>query len=378
VSVSYGVLFYGFSVLITDKGAGGEFSSTVLSSAYGGAVLSAGAAAPLVGRVADRFGVRWIIAGGSVAAGFGIALFARSTLDWHALAVWWLVLGPAMAMTLYEPAYVAIQQWYAPPDRPRAIAVLTLAAGLSCAIFIPATGFLLDEFGWRNAATVLAALFVLGAGAALLAVPRGTATAPDRVRDSATGWRSQLSAFRRPRLMVFTLGAILAYGTLEANVIHRIARFEDAGLSVTVVTYWAALSGFLTLPGRFLLPMLGGRYRAARLLAGVLLVLSAATAFMIDGSESWQMVAYFWLFGLVFGAALPLRAVVMSQWHPTARGFGTLLGLQAAMIAVARAGGPPLVGLLRELGGYALPMMLLTFAFALAAVLVVLSESLHD
>ena len=28
-------------------------------------------------------------------------------------------------MTLYEPAYVAIQQWYAPPDRPRAIAVLT-------------------------------------------------------------------------------------------------------------------------------------------------------------------------------------------------------------------------------------------------------------
>ncbi|MGH3666127.1 MAG: hypothetical protein ACRDU8_08600 [Egibacteraceae bacterium] len=39
VSVAYGVLFYGFSVLLSRQAAGGEFSNTVLSAAYGGAAL---------------------------------------------------------------------------------------------------------------------------------------------------------------------------------------------------------------------------------------------------------------------------------------------------------------------------------------------------
>ena len=38
---------------------------------------------------------------------------------------------------------------------------------------------------------------------------------------------------------------------------------------------------------------------------------------MISGDEYWQMVVSFALFGLVFGAALPLRALTMGGWIPT-------------------------------------------------------------
>jgi predicted MFS family arabinose efflux permease len=379
VTISYGALFYGFSVLVTETAAGGHFSVAILSAAYGGAVLTAGAAAIAVGRLADRSGVRVIIGVGSLLGALGLVAFASASEWWHVLGIWWGVLGPAMAMTLYEPAYIAIQQWFGPQERPRAIAVLALAAGLSGPIFIPATGALVELVGWRDATRVLGLLFAgIGLGAAFFAVPAGRGRIDAGIAGSDDiGFRERLRAFGRPRLLVFSIGALLGYGALEANVIHRVARFEEGGLSIALVTYWAALSGLLTLPGRFFLPMLGRRFHGTRLLAGVLIVMAAATAFMVPGDETWQMVTYFCLFGLVFGAALPLRAIVMSQWYAVA-GFGTVLGVQTAIIAVARAGAPPFIGGVRDLdGNYGLAMAILALLFAAAAVLVLVSEGME-
>ena len=152
---------------------------------------------------------------------------------------------------------------------------------------------------------------------------------------------------------MFTVGAVLAYGGLEALVVHRIARFEDVGFALGTVTLWAAVSGLLTLPGRFVLPVLAGRARATVVFAAVLAVLAAAAGLMIEGGAYWQLALSFVLFGLVFGSALPLRAVVMSEWTAPAV-FGTVMGVQAALIAIGRAGVPALVGGLHDrLDGYA-------------------------
>jgi MFS family permease len=131
VTISYGALFYGFSVLVTDEAAGGTFSAAVLSGAYGGAVLSSGGFAVAAGWVADRAGIRGVVAGGSVAGIGGLAAFSAATESWQVLLAWWVLVGAGMAGTLYEPAYVAIQQWVPPGRRARAIALLTLTAGLS-------------------------------------------------------------------------------------------------------------------------------------------------------------------------------------------------------------------------------------------------------
>jgi MFS family permease len=63
-TVAYGALYYGFAVLITDEAAGADFSRALLSVAYGGAVVTSGLAAVPVGRLADRVGVRPIMATG--------------------------------------------------------------------------------------------------------------------------------------------------------------------------------------------------------------------------------------------------------------------------------------------------------------------------
>jgi MFS family permease len=370
VTVAYGALYYGFSVLISDSAAGGDFSRGVLSGAYGGAVLTGGVAAIPVGRLADRHGVRWLIAGGGVLGAAGLLGFAAATRAWQVLAVWWLVLGPASALTFYEPAYVAIQQAFGPAARARAIAVLTLAAGLSGPVFIPATGALVDALGWRDATRVLACAYLCVVPLAILLV-RTRPQVVDGARSRVRG------AFRERRVRVFTVGAVLAYGAVEAIVIHRVARFQELGFSLATVTLWAGISGLITLPGRFLLPLLARRAQATTVFTMVLAVLAASAALMISGGPYWQMALSFVLFGLVFGSALPLRAVVMGDWTPTTI-FGEVMGVQAALIAVGRAAGPAVTGGLHDrLDGYAVPMALVCGVLVVAAALVFLSGRLR-
>jgi MFS family permease len=370
VSVAYGALYYGFSVLISDSAAGADFSRGLLSSAYGGAVLTGGAAAVPVGRLADRHGVRWLIAGGGVLGAAGLLAFASATHGWQVLAVWWLVLGPASALTFYEPAYVAIQQAFEPAARARAIAVLTLAAGLSGPVFIPATGALVDSLGWRDATRVLAAAYLCVVPLAVLLV-RTRPHVVERARARVRG------AFREPRVRVFTLGAVFAYGAVEAIVIHRVARFQELGFSLGTVTLWAGIAGLITLPGRFLLPLLARRAPATTVFAAVLAVLAASAALMIGGGAYGQMALSFVLFGLVFGSALPLRAVVMGDWTPTAI-FGAVMGVQAACIAFGRAAVPALAGGLHDwLDGYTVATTVVCGLLIAAAALVFVSGRLR-
>ena len=170
---------------------------------------------------------------------------------------------------------------------------------------------------------------------------------------------------------MFTVGAVLAYGAIEALVLHRIARFQELGFSLAAVTFWAALSGLLTLPGRFVLPVLARRVGPTTVFAAVIAVLAVSAALTTTG----EMALSFIVFGLVFGSALPLRAVVMSEWTATAI-FGTVMGAQAAMIAFGRAGVPALVGGMHDrLDGYTAAMALITVLLAVSALLVYFSAS---
>jgi MFS family permease len=197
--------------------------------------------------------------------------------------------------------------------------------------------------------------------------------AEDRDRSGATGREDWAAHFRDRRVRLFTVAAIIAYGAIEATIVHRIARFQELGFSLATVTAWAAISGLLTLPGRFLLPALANRLGAPHVLALVLGVLAAGTGLMIAGDAYWQMALSFVLFGLVFGAALPLRPLVMGQWTALAV-FGRVMGIQAALIALGRAGLPALAGGLHDLlDGYGAAMALLTGLLALSAALVVAS-----
>ncbi|MDJ0923509.1 MAG: MFS transporter [Acidimicrobiia bacterium] len=347
VMVAFGVILYGFSIFVTGGAAGGEFSKTVLSIAYGGSVVSGGLLAIPVGLRADRSGVRGILLVGGLLAAAGMAIFAAATQPWHVLAAWWLFIGPAGAMTFYEVAFIAVDQWCLPQQRPRALGALTLIGGLAGIIFIPLTEWLVSALGWRATAASLGGLVLVAAlGSAAVAVAGSPhATSPRQPPEPSASLRTQLMGDRT--FVVHTIAMVLIFFAIQGIFAHRIAVFDEAGFAVATVALWAAAASAFSLPGRWIAPLLATKFRPVAVQAVTSLVLCLATLFMFDGSAEWQLVAHFVLFGASFGAFLPLRAMAMAGWFSGPR-YGATMGSQWSLTTVFGAGGPIVVGLLRD------------------------------
>ncbi len=371
VVVAFGSMFYGFSVFLTEEAAGGEFSTSLLSLGYAGSVVAGGLLAFPVGRYADRHGVRGVFGVGAVLGALGLTAFALARQPWQVLAAWWLLVGPATAMTYYEPAFVAFDQWFSPAQRPRALATLTLIGGLAGSVFIPGSAALVRWLGWRPTAALLGALLAaVGGITALVVVP--SAAFPDREAAALPPLRVR-GLLREARFVLYTVALVLSFASMQAIIVHRVARFEEVGFAVVTVAAWAAAASFFSLPGRYLAPFVAQRLRPARVQAAAILVLAAAAVLMVDGSSSWQMVGHFAVFGVTFGALLPLRPMVMAVWY-SGPSYGRVMGAQWTVVALSGAAGPAFVGVLHDAsGGYRLPSVFLVVALTAGAWLVAAS-----
>lgn len=366
VNVAYGAIFYSFSVLLGEGAAASEFSRTTLSL---GLVVS-GLLAPIVGTICDTVGPRRVFLAGAILGFAGLAAFSRAGEEWQVIAVWTALLGPAMACAFYEPAYVAIDQWFE-ENKGRAIGVLTAVAGLSAAIFIPLTQWLVDGFGWRGAVLIL--------GAAMLAVlaPLALFVVRDRPREGARLGESSLSSAYYRAMMegarradrtfwlisaAFFLGLAGTFGML----FHQVAHMQDLGFPAGQVAAAVGVIGVISLPARFLLPALGDRVNPSLLTALVFGLLAVSGVVLVGASEWWRVYIYIALFGVVFGSALPMRAVAMSRLF-SGEAYGRLMGLQQTLMALAMAGGPFMIGALRDLtGSYTFPWLVVVALLALA------------
>lgn len=372
VMVGFGVILYGFSVYATEQAAGADFSKTALSLAYGGSVFVGGLLAIPVGRYADRHGVRAVVGMGAVLGAIGLGAFAMSRESWHVVAAWWLFIGPAQAMIYYEPAYVAIGQWSSVRDRARTLATITLIGGLAGIVFIPLSARLVALLGWRPAVVTLALLLVaVGGATSIFALPkhRGghkTGTKP-------AGGISTVGLFRDRRFLLYTLALMLILLSTQGVIAHRLARFEEVGFSLASVAAWAAIASALSLPGRWIAPRLADRFGATRVQASIALLVALSVTLMVGGTASWQMIGHFFLFGLAFGALLPLRAMVMGDWY-SGPSYGRIMGTQWTGVVLVAATGPVLVGVLRDAtGGYRVSMVILTALYMAAAAAIILS-----
>jgi len=374
VMVGFGVILYGFSIYVTDQAAGAVFSKTVLSLAYGGSVFVGGLLALPVGRYADRHGVRTVVGVGAVLGSAGLAAFSMSHQAWQVVAAWWVLIGPAQAMIYYEPAYVAINQWVPARDRARVLATVTLIGGLAGIVFIPLTERLVSLLGWRSAVLALALLLLMvGGTAALFALP-GSSGDPSRAASVSAAEISIRVLFRDRRFLLYTLAMTVTLLAVQGIIAHRVTRFEEVGFSLATVALWAAIASAMSLPGRWIAPRLAARFGATRVQAGITLIVAMGVLMMVDGTQWWQMIGHFSLFGLAFGGLLPLRAMVMADWF-SGPAYGRIMGAQWTGAVLIGASGPALVGVLRDAtGNYQAPIVILTMLLLVGMVAIMASE----
>ncbi|MEZ4500467.1 MAG: MFS transporter [Thermomicrobiales bacterium] len=266
--VTWGILYYAFSVFIEPTSAELGWSRNQLTAAFSVALLASGIAAVPVGRWLDRHGARWLMTGGSIGAAVLVVAWSRVESYPQFVAVW-IGLGVCMAATFYEPAFATITTWFH-VYRSRALTVLTFGGGFASVIFIPLAAWLVDRQGWRDALIALAALLAVSTIPLHALVLRRH---PEEIGTCADGECDRHETVSRPgrtRAAVALGPALrsrsfrwlsLAFGLAMfvnvATTVLLIPLLIDRGESARFAAAAAAGIGLLALPGRLIFTPLG-------------------------------------------------------------------------------------------------------------------------
>ncbi len=376
--ISWGVLYYAFTVFVKPMHAALGWSTAELTGAFSLALLCSAAAALPVGGLLDRYGTRWLMTGGSCAA----ALLALAWAMVKSLALFyliWAALGVAMATVLYDPAFALVAAWFR-RKRARALTALTFIAGFASVIFVPLAQWLVQVQGWRLAIVSLAlmlALLTIPPHALLLRRrPEDMGLAPDG--DTAPADKSSIDIAREQSVPAqaalrgsafWGMAAGFALTTLAAGAltVHLVPYLIDRGYPASFAAGMVGLIGIMSLPGRLVFTMLGERF-SRRLVTALLFALQAASLpvlLLLPGVPG--VFGFVALFGASFGAITPARAALVAD-HYGSKHYAKINSVLGLFITGARAIAPVGAGIFYDLlGSYSLIFWALAVLSALAA-----------
>ena len=158
-TISWGILYYSFSVFLNPMQADLKWSLSELTAGFSIALLTTGLLAFPVGAWIDRHGPRLLMTIGSITASVLVIAWSRVT-NLAAFYGIWVGIGACAATVLYEPAFTVIAQWFI-QKRSAALATVTFAAGLASTIFLPLSDALLRAYGWRTAVLIFGLFLAL-------------------------------------------------------------------------------------------------------------------------------------------------------------------------------------------------------------------------
>jgi hypothetical protein len=125
--VSWGTIYYAFSLFVVPMEYAPGWSRTATNAALSAGLLVSGVAAYPVGVWIDRGRGRAVTVGGSLLASAMMAIWSP-TQSFAMLFVAWAGLGMAMAATLYDPVFAVITRCY-PNSLRTKITLITLVGG---------------------------------------------------------------------------------------------------------------------------------------------------------------------------------------------------------------------------------------------------------
>lgn len=373
-TVSFGVLLYTFSVLLVPMERDLEASRGGLSAAIAIAALVRAFAAPVVGSIIDRFGVRRLMIGGSLAAVALVVAWSYVQNATQLIAVF-VGIGMVGATVFYEPAFAAVARTLDGHRHANAILAITVAAGFASTIFFPLAAWLEGEFGWRTALQLLAGLlFVLTCIPNLFLlndksgrITQGTSLthteSPSRVANvvAAIKIMAKRSDFRLLTMLLLGAGVPL---TVIAT--HLPAMLEERGETALAASSIAGMIGVLSVTGRILLVGLAKRFPVTHLLSAVYVLQALGSIVLVATSSRTGIAAFIILFGLGYGTlsvALPL--LVVERFGPSS--FGVVSGSLEAFTGLFIASAPLGAGLLYDRVGSYTPVLLVMVWGSVAA-----------
>lgn len=331
-----GVGFYSLGLFVAPLQAEFGWTRAQVSGAATFQQLGIFLSAPVVGRLADRFGNRRIAIASYTAtplAFLALALTGPSLVAWYGL--WLLVSLAGCATTPAIWARVVSLRF----DRERGLALGMMLMGTGAAAMLaPALlGPFIATHGWRAGLVALAVVVaVIGLPVSILTGRGDPVSAPTNTSDAKLRGRIEVTgATTRIALIGFLLGVIVA-----ALIVHLVPMLIDRGVPAAQAARMAALVGMAVLAARLIVGWLFDRFHAPHV--ACLFLTSPAIASLILWLHGPAIPAAL-LLGLAAGAEVDMLAYFTSRYAALAN-YGATYGLVLGLFSLGAAFGPPLFG----------------------------------
>lgn len=293
-------------------------------------------AAPLTGKIADRYGPRPVVATGALLLGGGLVLAAHVHSFPLLFLTYGIGLGGAVACT-YIPSVSAVGEWF---KVHRDIALGIAISGIGCGTLVaaPLSAMLIERYGWR---TVFAIFGWVGAALLLLCsllLSRPPVVGEKKELDIAARVRTRAFAIQYICLLFSGIAVYVSFVFLPAYANH-IGASRVAGAEL--VGYIGASS----VVGRLGLDALAPRFGLIRMYQAAYLVLLISFAVWLRANSYAELVIFALLMGVGYGGIAAMSPAVAASAFGI-EGLGELLGILFTGFGIACLVGPPVAGFL--------------------------------
>jgi MFS family permease len=333
---SSGVLF---AAIIAEYG----WSRAVTALPFSVALICYAFTAWLAGRLFDRYGPQLLFPLGVVCLGVGILLSTWASTTWHWCLSWGVLVAQGFNLAGIAPHLALAALWF---NRQRGVAsgLMLSGASMGALVVVPGVQYLVEQYGWRFAYTVLGvvvmgcllplnALWQRHHPAVLGLYPDGATTPPPLYSTPSahntmpppwTLWRAmQTGRFWWLFLMVICIG-------WQGNItsVHQIAHMTGNGFSGLLA---ASIVGLMGLPRAVSSPICGslsdrlGR-EVVCILGTVFSIVGLSCLVLLQPSAPvWLLYGYALAYGVGYGAYGATEAAATADlfYGPY---LGTILG----------------------------------------------------
>jgi MFS family permease len=333
-TISWGILYYAFTVYLAPMEAELGWSRGDMTGAFSVASLLSGLAAIPVGRWLDARGPRLLMTVGSMAATALVVGWA-TVQSLPQLYLIWAAIGLTMSATLYDPAFATVSRWF-DRQRVKALTVVTLMAGFASTIFIPLAGALVQSQGWRQSLLSLAVILGIGTIPAHALILRRSPS-----RHSAEGDRGMAvgQVIRHASFRWLTIAFWLTSLTTVAIGVHLLPYLQDRGYDATFAATITGSIGAMQVLARLALAPFGSRLTPRALGIGVLSLQPLAIVVLLLVRSTPGLLVFVVLFGAQRGLATLVRPALIADLYGVAR-YASIAGVLQFALSLAQAAAP--------------------------------------
>lgn len=335
----WGMLIYPPVLTMPHVAADHSWSLAFCMAGFSLGLVTSGILSPIVGGLIDRHGGNIVMSLGALAGACGLALLSVADQRPTYLASW-LLIGAAMASTLYDPAFTTLARLFGTSAR-RQITFVTFAGGFASTVGWPTTQVLLAHGGWRGTyltfATIMACVI---APLHAFALPRSVAVAPSPVVASSLPVPEQpLRPEGWPFILLAAAFALYAF-ILSGVTSNLLAMLERGGISAATVVTIGALFGPAQVGARLIDFLLAGHTHPLWIARGAIGLMTLAFAMLAFVGISVPVAA---LFCIAFGAANGVMTIARGALPLLmfgAAGYGRVIGRIARPALFVQASAP--------------------------------------